>query len=180
MIERIDVLQELWDLTDKDGRPNGHTFVRDSREKIPEGMYHTVVEIWVKTSDGRVLLTRRHPHKFNGYLWETTCGSALAGEKVREAAVRELSEEVGIFASPDSLFYLGRVVYNNFITESFCLSLEKPLPVRMQAEEVVDARYVRITELPRYWNAMTEHAREHFKLYEATLAEALDESKCVL
>ena len=168
-------MQELWDLTDRDGRPNGRTFLRDSHEKIPEGMYHVVVEIWVTTADGRVLLTRRHPRKFNGFKWESTCGSALAGETAREAAVRELSEEVGIFVLPDSLSPLGRVVYNNFITESFHLPLDRPVPVKMQEEEVVDARYVPIFELTRYWSAMSDHAREHFKLYEAALKEALED-----
>ena len=164
-------MQELWDLTDQNGQPNGRTFVRDSHEKIPEGMYHIVVEIWVTVSDGRVLLTRRHPKKFNGLKWETTCGSALSGETPLMAAVRELSEEVGIFASPDSLFSLGRVVYQNFITESFHLSLDAPLPVKMQEEEVIDARYVRLTELSRYWRVMSDHSRRHFKLYERMLTK---------
>ena len=160
---------ELWDLTDKEGRPNGHTFVRGSREKIPEGMYHVVVEIWVTTSDGCVLLTRRHPRKFNGLKWETTCGSSLAGETPREAAVRELSEEVGIFVLPDSLSYLGRTVYNNYITDSFHLPLAAPLPVKMQEEEVVDARYVPFAHLTRYWQEMSENSRRHFRLYEQIL-----------
>ena len=164
-------MQEIWDLTDKDGHPNGHTFVRDSHEKIPEGMYHVVVEIWVTTSDGCVLLTRRHPRKFNGLKWETTCGSSLAGETPREAAARELSEEVGIFVLPDGLSHLGRTVYNNYITESFHLSLAAPLKVKMQPEEVVDARYVPIAQLTRYWHSMSENSRRHFKLYEHILTE---------
>ena len=164
-------MQELWDLTDREGRPTGRTFLRDSHEKIPAGMYHTVVEIWVTTKDGRVLLSRRHPHKFNGLKWETTCGSALAGETALQAAVRELSEEVGITASASGLRWLGRIVYNNFITESFHLTLKEALPVVKQESEVVDARYVLFTHLTRYWSAMTEHAREHFKLYEQTLTK---------
>ncbi len=167
-------MHELWDLTDRDGRPNGHTFVRDSHEKIPEGMYHVVVEIWVTTSDGCVLLTRRHPRKFNGLKWETTCGSALAGETPRKAAARELSEEVGIFASPDGLSYLGRTIYHNYITESFRLSLACALPVRMQEEEVVDARYVPFAQLTRYWHDMSENSRRHYKLYEQILTERCD------
>ena len=162
-------MQELWDLIDREGHPSGQTFVRGSREKIPAGLYHVVVEIWVTTSDGRVLLTRRHPHKFNGLKWESTCGSALAGESARQAAARELFEEVGIAVSPDSLSRLGQVVYNNFITESFHLALEKPLPVTMQESEVVDARYIPFAHITRYWSAMSDHAREHFKLYERAL-----------
>ena len=172
MIERIDVLQELWDLTDREGHSTGKTFWRDSREKIPQGLYHVVVEIWVTTSDGRVLLTRRHPHKFNGLKWETTCGSSLAGETPVEAAVRELFEEVGICVNTECLTRLGRIVYNNFITESFHLALQAPVPVTMQQSEVVDARYVPFAHLTRYWSAMSEHSRQHFKLYERILTKA--------
>lgn len=165
-------MQELWDLTDREGHPTGRTFQRGSHEKIPEGMYHVVVEIWVTTSDGRVLLTRRHPHKFNGLKWETTCGSSIAGETPVEAAVRELGEEVGICVSGERLSYLGRIVYNNFITESFHLTLASPVPVTMQQSEVVDARYVPFAHLTRYWSAMSDHSRQHFKLYERVLTKA--------
>ena len=164
-------MQELWDLTDKEGHPTGLTFIRNSHEKIPEGLYHTVVEIWVTTRDGRVLLTRRHPHKFNGLKWETTCGSSLAGETPLDAAVRELGEEVGIDVAPTRLRPLGRVVYNNFITQSYHLLLDAPLPVTMQESEVVDARYVPFTHLTRYWREMSDHSRSHFKLYERALTE---------
>ena len=158
-------------MTDVDGNPTGRTFMRDSREKIPEGLYHVVVEIWVTTKDGRVLLTRRHPNKFNGLKWETTCGSALAGETPRRAAVRELSEEVGICVEDGCLVPLGRVVYHNFITESFHLTLDQPLRVTMQESEVVDARYVPIPHLTRFWRDMSDHSRRHFKLYERVLSK---------
>ena len=156
---------ELWDLTDRGGIPNGKTFVRDSGKKIPAGMYHVVVEIWVTVTDGRVLLTRRHPHKFNGLKWECTCGSALSGETPAEAAARELGEEVGIVVPPERLAYLGRLVYNNYIVESFHLSLDAPVKITMQETEVIDARYVSIDQLSDYRARMSENSLRHFGLY---------------
>ena len=163
---------ELWDLTDENGRVNGQTFIRDSGERIPEGMYHVVVEIWVTVSDGRVLLTQRHPRKFNGLKWECTCGSSLAGETPAVAAARELGEEVGINVPPESLAHLGRIVYNNYIVESFHLTLDQPREITMQAEEVVGARYVPIDRLSDYWGRMSENSRRHFKRYEKVLSDA--------
>ena len=52
---------ELWDLYTKDRKLSGQTMARG--ESIPAGLYHLVVGIWTVNSQGRVLLTLRHPEK---------------------------------------------------------------------------------------------------------------------
>ena len=50
-----------------------------------------------------LLMTRRHPKKFLGGLWEVSGGSLIYGDDILACAVRELFEETGISTSPDKL-----------------------------------------------------------------------------
>ncbi|MCR4929068.1 MAG: NUDIX hydrolase [Lachnospiraceae bacterium] len=101
---------EIWDAYDENFNIiEGVTLVRGEEEKIPEGVYHLVVDILVKHKDGTYLLTQRDPNKSNGSMWEASGGgSALKGENAYEAALRELREETGIIAK--ELKEVGRVV----------------------------------------------------------------------
>ena len=87
---------ELWDVYDIDRRLTGKTMVRG--EAFEEGAYHIVVHICVFNSEGKMLIQQRQPFK-HGWpgMWDVTCGgSAVKGESSRDAAHRELLEEVGI------------------------------------------------------------------------------------
>ena len=89
------MMAELWELVDINKKKTGKILVRESDMLIPEGMYHMVVEIWTKDSNGKILLTQRHPNKHFGLLWEASGGAMVAGEESIEAAQRELKEETG-------------------------------------------------------------------------------------
>ena len=82
---------ELWDLFDGSRKPTGRLQRRG--DPIAPGDYHIVVHIWVRRPDGRFLLTKRSPNKGFPNLWETTGGSALAGDDSLTAALREVREE---------------------------------------------------------------------------------------
>ena len=87
---------ELWDVYDIDRRLTGKEMVRG--EPFEEGAYHLVVHICVFNSEGKMLIQQRQPfkHGWSG-MWDVTCGgSAVKGESSRDAAHRELLEEVGI------------------------------------------------------------------------------------
>lgn len=94
---------ELWDLYDRDRKLLGTTHVRG--EKLGEGEFHIVVNILSVNSDGKILITKRHPDKPFGGKWEISGGSAVAGESSPEAAVRELFEETGLKAGGELLYY---------------------------------------------------------------------------
>ena len=97
---------ELWDLYDRNRIPLGKTHARG--QKLKYGEYHLVVDIVSVNQDNKILITRRHPEKTYGGLWETTGGSAIAGETSINAAVRELFEETGLKVKPNCIhdFYL--------------------------------------------------------------------------
>ena len=87
---------ERWDVYDIDRNKTGRIIQRG--EKLPEGGFHLVVHICVIGSDGRMLIQQRQPFK-EGFsdMWDVTCGgSAVEGENSRQAAQRELLEEIGL------------------------------------------------------------------------------------
>lgn len=89
---------ELWDAYDKEFNIiKDMTLVRGEESKIPTGIYHMVVLILVRHTDGQYLLMRRSPGKAYPLYWEATAGgSVLQGETAMEGALRELREETGI------------------------------------------------------------------------------------
>lgn len=92
---------EKWDLYTKYREKTGKEHIRG--EKIPEGLYHLVVHVWIRNSRGEYLLSRRAADRPTyPFFWETVGGSVLHGETSIEGAVREVKEEVGITLSPES------------------------------------------------------------------------------
>lgn len=91
---------ELWDAYDGNiQKIDGMTLVRGEESSIPEGVYHMVVFILVRHTDGQYLLMRRSPCKAYPMYWEATAGgSVLQGETAVQGAIRELREETGIQA----------------------------------------------------------------------------------
>ena len=101
-------MSELWDLYDKNLVPLNKTHVRG--KPLQNGEYHFVVNILSINKDGRILVTKRHPDKNYGGMWEITGGSVLSGEIPLEGAVRELFEETGLNAETSELMYIGQIL----------------------------------------------------------------------
>ena len=98
---------ELWDLYNENRELTGRTHVRS--EKIPEGLYHLVVHVWIRNSRGEYLISKRSADRPTfPLMYECVGGSALAGEDSLTAALREVIEEVGIELDKER----GRVAYS--------------------------------------------------------------------
>lgn len=140
---------ETWDLFDIERQPLHKTHRRG--EKLNYGEYHIDVEIWTIDSGNNVLVTLRDPQKENyPDKWESTGGSALAGETSRQAAVRELCEETGITAGEDELVYLGTHLEQAAFVDIYLLRRDTPVSqLTMQEGETVDARWISLEELER-------------------------------
>jgi dATP pyrophosphohydrolase len=105
------------------------------------------VLVVVHTADGEILLLERARHA--GY-WQSVTGSLEDGEAHRAAAARELAEETGLCANPETLadtgienrfeiFALWRDRYPEGVTHNvervFCFDAGKATPIRLAPEE---------------------------------------------
>lgn len=174
-------MAELWDAYDQEGRPLGFDLVRG--EPFPPGAWHLVAEVCPVTTDGRVLLTQRHPEKAWGLLWEITGGAVLKGESPVAGAARELQEETGITLPESSLhpvYVQPRQLPGGFpaIYHSFLAVFDPDTQaIRLQAGETVDYRLMPYKEFLQFM--MTEHyisfVRQRFLDHQAAFDRLMAE-----
>ncbi len=91
---------EIWDVLDENGNKTGRYAERGRR--MATGDYHLVVHVWKHNSKGEWLIDKRAPRVSDtlGGMWESTGGSAVAGDDSLTAALRETKEELGIDLDP--------------------------------------------------------------------------------
>ena len=155
---------ELWDIFDRVRQPQNRTAVRGST--IDKKDYHLIIHAWVRRkSDGRLLVSKRVEHIFWGGYWQPTGGSAKAGEPSRSAALRELSEELGIKAddAQSTLLFSYRFVPPEPENPSFFLDcwlfefddISQKLEIipLLQKEEVSDAKWCTLEEILALWKS---------------------------
>lgn len=142
-------MNEIWELVDINENKTGVMIERGTNTPIPQGMYHTAVDIWTKSKDGKILLTQRHPNKAWGLKWECSGGAIVAGESPVDSAKRELEEETGITVSEEKVVYLGKTIMENYqcIMYTYIVFLSDDVELKLQPEEVVDAKWVDFVEL---------------------------------
>ena len=98
---------EKWDLYTKDRVKTGRSRIRG--DERPEGLFHLVVHVWLKNSEGRYLISQRSADRPTfPLMWETTGGSVLMGEDSLTGAIREAKEELGIDLPPKA----GRLMFS--------------------------------------------------------------------
>jgi 8-oxo-dGTP pyrophosphatase MutT (NUDIX family) len=130
---------ELFDMYDVHRNLLGHTHPRGV--PIKQGEYHIVVQVCVLDAKGRLLMTKRHPDKIDGGLWEVTAGSALAGEDSVTGAMRELREETGISVKREQMKLLYTRTGHDFFLDSYIVHLDQDgadVSVMLQEGETVD------------------------------------------
>lgn len=139
---------EYWDLYDANRNQLGRTIKRG--DSFAEGEYYVCCEVWIQNSEGKFLMTQRHPDKKAGGLWEFTGGGVLAGETTKQAAVRELEEELGVSVDESELILLEVYQKKNYFMDIYVV--KKDLNVEnlvLQPEEVVDVKWVSDEEILR-------------------------------
>lgn len=87
---------EIWDAYTAHRKKVGLLLRRG--DPIPDGLYHLVVNVFVRHVDGDWLFMKRSSQKelYPDYYECGAGGSVLAGERSRSAALRELAEETGL------------------------------------------------------------------------------------
>ena len=133
---------ELFDILDKDGYPTGKTKPRG----IPfaEGEFRRVIHIVILSTDGKMLIQQRQFFK-SGYpgQWDVTVGgSALAGETGREAAQRELLEEIGLMFDFSNLRPVITLAFDRGFDDFFVFVKDVNINMlKLQPEEVRDVKW---------------------------------------
>lgn len=138
-------MAEFWDLYDINKNKLGR--VHERGIPLKSGEYHLAVEIWVKNSNNKILLTQRHPDKPMGYYWESTVGSVVAGEDSLSGAKRELVEETGIKIIDKKIEFVGSMATTDWIIDTYIVKLDTPIySLKLQDGEVINAKWVDIYE----------------------------------
>ncbi len=156
---------ELWDLYDEDRVLLNKKHIRGI--PVPKGEYHIVVDVWTINKGSKILITQRHPDKPFGLLWECTGGSITVGENNKMGALRELMEEIGISVNADELIPIHSIRLNDRFVDTYITIQDICLEdLKLQPEEVVDAKFVSYAEL----NEMLENGlivpKERFRIYQ--------------
>lgn len=78
---------ELWDVYDINRKKTGKTHLRSV--PLPEGSYHLVVHAIIENERGEVLISKRHPTKPYGNLWDVMEDRSLQVKRVcKESSVK--------------------------------------------------------------------------------------------
>lgn len=136
---------ELWDLYTENRVKTGETHVRGN--PIPKDRYHLVINVWIKNSEGKCLISKRSRKKSRNPLkFETVGGAVLKGETSIEAAIRETKEEVGVYLDPKTgkLVYsdvrkrLGDIVHNS-ILDVYLFKYDGPVDLKNATTDEVES-----------------------------------------
>ena len=149
-------MEEYIDIVTNKGKPTGKSTSKSEIHK--NGLYHHTAHIWFYTNEGEILLAQRSALKtICPLLWDVSvAGHIDAGESVKQAAIRETKEEIGLDISESDLQKIGVFecfqIYENGIIDNefhntFIAELKIPLSkLNPQIEEVEALKLVNIQE----------------------------------
>ena len=106
--------------------------------------------VYVFDEDGRVLLFKRKKPPFAGY-WEAPGGKINFGERLVDAAVRELREETGIDADKSMLRFveiMEHIIMPEYHRILAVYAVQVPNSVEIRATEHDDYRWFSMNALP--------------------------------
>jgi isopentenyl-diphosphate delta-isomerase type 1 len=172
---------EPLDIIDKSGKFLG---MRKPRSLVHrDGDWHRTVHVWVINHKQEVLFQKRSLQKesFPGVWDVSAAGHISAGETSLQAAIKELAEEIGVYATEQDLTFLNTLVNQSvqhdgaFVDNEFSdvYVLKKEIEVDtlvLQSSEVSEARYFPQDNLRRIAEtrdtAFAPHWREYSDLHE--------------
>ncbi|MCG3754603.1 MULTISPECIES: NUDIX domain-containing protein [unclassified Amycolatopsis] len=141
---------ELVALYDDAGRPAGEAL----RSRVrAEGLWHAAGVVLVRSGDGRSVYVHLRTADKDTFpsTWDCWAGGVVAaGETPADCARRELAEELGVHGvEPEPLF---TKIYDDgsIRCHNFAFEVRWDGPVTLQAEEIVEGRWIPLDEL-RSW-----------------------------
>ena len=169
---------ELLDVLDELGNPTGEVETKD--EIYRKGLWHRSSHIWIENDNKELLVQKRNPNKKTfPNLWAiSVAGHVDSGETSKEAAIRELKEEVNLDVKEEELEYLFTIkrVQPNGDTELHVFDdvylLHKNIDIektKLQVEELTDIKYVYYQYLENIFKEgdkdYVPYSEEHEKLF---------------
>lgn len=158
---------EYGDIYDENQKRTGRRLVRG--EKPKDGEYIQAAAA-VVCSDGYILVTKRHPSKTQGGMWEFPGGGGQAGEEAIDTLYRELEEETGIRPYKEQVTFLKTVFfapYHLFLQVYLVETEVKMNQLKLQESEITDAMFVTPEELAMITSVMTPMDKQ---VYEEAVA----------
>ena len=139
---------EKWDLYTIDRVITNRVITRG--DNIPKDLYHLVVHVCIFNTKNQMLIQQRQSFK-EGWpnMWDVTVGgSAMIGENSRQAAMREVAEELGLKIDLENT----PPVITKYFSEGFddIYILEKEIDISkltLQYEEVQAVKWASIDEI---------------------------------
>jgi isopentenyldiphosphate isomerase len=100
-------MDELVDILDSEGKFTGKTTMKSEAHKY--GWFHPTVHVWFYTRNGQLLIQQRGRNKeTHPLLWDVSvAGHIGSGENIETAAIREVSEEIGLEITKAELQKIG-------------------------------------------------------------------------
>lgn len=139
---------EYWDIYDENGNLTGVKKGRHERQEL--GEYRLVVQVCIINSENKMLIQQRQTNKHSWpNLWDISLGGgALAGETSKQAAQRELKEELGLDIDFLHLRPSFMVNYEYGFNDVYIIRKDVNLnELTLQVEEVQAARFATKEEI---------------------------------
>lgn len=140
-------MDEIIDILSPDGKTTGITALKSEAHK--NGWHHATVHVWFYTKGKKILLQKRAKvKKVFPNLWDVSvAGHIGAGESIKNAAIREVKEEIGLDINEFDLIKIGlrkdEIVHSNGILDNefkhlFLCKLHKEVSQLTQQKGEVD------------------------------------------
>jgi len=140
---------ELWDILDANGNLTGKVIERGG--VLDVGEYYLGVHIYIVNDEGNFLIQKRAKCKrYFANIWDLNMGHAISGETSKQAAIREISEEIGVELDQGELKFVKRFIWEkyNHIIDIWLVHRNIDISSTvMQKEEVSDLKYISKNEL---------------------------------
>jgi len=136
---------EYWDLYDINRKNLNKRHLRGN--KLNEGEFHIVVNIWIINSGKKILLTQRHEEKTFPLKWECTGGSIIAGEDSLTGAIREVEEEIGIILDKKNGKLIDSITRKDDIKDIYVFEEDIDInKTKLQEKEVIAIKWITFNE----------------------------------
>jgi isopentenyldiphosphate isomerase len=122
-------------------------YTKDRKELI-KGEYRLSCFVWIINDKNEILIQQRvATAKKYPNMWETVSGGALADEASLSGSLRELEEEIGLFAAKEDMIFIGSYTrFNDFVEVWLLKSNIDIKALKFEENEVQNAKWVSINE----------------------------------